>query len=113
MKQILRHIPVIATLIAASIVTATPAAAKPKGKKVDDFFRSSMSQSFRPSDRAAPQWAQQRISYSKAKSIARSRYPGAEVVDISLNGNTYRVRLVLQNRRIVDVLIDAQSGRIR
>jgi len=60
-----------------------------------------------------PLWAEKRISYSKAKSIARSRHPGAEVVDISLRGNTYRVRLVLKNRQIVDVLIDAVSGRIR
>ena len=97
---------------------AAPASAKPgqnKNKRMTyKIDQPMMAPSFLPSERTQlPRWAEQRISYSQAKSIARSRYPGAEIVDIALDGNNYRVRLVLQNRRIVDVLIDATSGRIR
>ncbi len=117
----LRHIIVPAIAILASAAMTVPAAAKPahakgKGKphKVEQPVSPMFAPSFLPQERTQlPKWADQRISYSKAKSIARSRYPGAEVVDIKLNGETYRVRMVLQNGRIVDVLIDAASGRIR
>ena len=73
-----------------------------------------ISQSILPGERnRLPQWAQQRISYSQAKSIALSQYPGAKYIDTRLNGNTYTVKLVLKNKQMVNVKIDAVTGRIR
>ncbi len=59
------------------------------------------------------QFAQKIISASKAKMIARSRVKGGEVVDVSLRGKTYRVRVIAKNGRVVDVLIDANTGRVK
>lgn len=56
---------------------------------------------------------QKKISASKAKKIARSQVRKGEVVDISLRKNTYKVRLIAKNGRVVDVLIDARTGRIK
>ncbi len=103
---------------------AMPAAAKPphaKGKaKGHDKAPLSYSQpyqlpqSYMPEERQSlPQWAQQQISYRQAKSIALSRYPGAQYIDTYLNGNTYTVILLLPNTKKVKVKIDATSGRIR
>ena len=73
-----------------------------------------MSQSYLPTERTTlPQWAQRKISASEAKSIALRRVPGAEVVDIVLQGNVYRVRLIRRDGRVVDVLVDAATGRVR
>ena len=57
--------------------------------------------------------AQKRISASQAKSIARKKVRGASVIDIALNGNTYKVRMQKKNGRVVDVYVDATSGRVR
>jgi len=57
--------------------------------------------------------AQKKISASKAKKIARGRVKGGEVVDISLKGSTYKVRVIAKNGNVVDVLIDANTGRVR
>ena len=67
---------------------------------------------------AAPQdtyelLAQNKISASQAKSIARSRVGGGEVVDISRKGDTYKVRVIAKNGRVVDVYIDANTGRVK
>jgi uncharacterized membrane protein YkoI len=59
------------------------------------------------------QFAQKKISASQAKSIARSRVPGGEIVDISLRNNTYRVRVIAKNGRVVDIYIDASTGRVK
>ena len=56
--------------------------------------------------------AQRQISASEAKRIALRRVPGGEVVDISRNGNVYRVRIVARSGRVVDVAVDASTGRI-
>lgn len=58
-------------------------------------------------------WAQTRISQAQAKAIARRQVPGATVQHIFLNGNTYRVRMLKRDGRVVDVLIDATTGRVR
>jgi len=97
---------------------AVPAAAKPpqgKGKAKRHFdLPPAFTQSYMPEERrAVPQWAQQRISYRQAKSIAMSKYPGAQYIDTYLNGNTYTVILLLPNTKKVKVKIDATSGRIR
>jgi len=57
--------------------------------------------------------AQRSISPAEAKSIARSRVPGGEVVDISRRGDTYRVRVIAKNGKVVDVYIDANTGRVK
>lgn len=65
------------------------------------------------SNRIIIRLAQKKISASKAKKIARSQVRKGEVVDISLRKNTYKVRLIAKNGRVVDVLIDARTGRIK
>ena len=52
------------------------------------------------------------ISASEAKSIALRHVKGSEFLDIKLiGGNTYRVR-VMQNGRRIDVLVNANTGRV-
>lgn len=57
--------------------------------------------------------AQNKISASRAKSIARRYVGGGEVVDISRTGSTYRVRVIAKDGRVVDVYIDAKTGRVK
>lgn len=59
------------------------------------------------------QYAQKKISPSQAKSIARNKVRGADVIDISFNGNVYKVRMQKKNGRVVDVYVDAATGRVR
>ncbi len=57
--------------------------------------------------------AQRSISPAEAKSIARQRVPGGEVVDIKRRGDTYSVRVIKKSGKVVDVLIDANTGRVK
>ncbi|MEP6342530.1 MAG: PepSY domain-containing protein [Maricaulaceae bacterium] len=57
--------------------------------------------------------AQKRISASQAKSIASKKVRNAQVLDVALNGNVYKVRMQKKNGRIVDVYVDATTGRVR
>ncbi len=57
--------------------------------------------------------AQRSITPAEAKSIARRQVPGGEVVDISRRGDTYRVRVIAKSGKVVDVLIDANTGRVK
>ena len=57
--------------------------------------------------------AQTSISPAEAKSIARKKVPGAEVVDIKRRGDTYSVRVIKESGKVVDVLIDANTGRVK
>ncbi len=112
----LKHISVISSVVLAAVLAATPAQADSGKKRKKDPFGafSGVSQSYMPTERTTlPQWAQRKISASEAKSIAMRRVPGAEVVDIVLNGGTYRVRLIRRDGRVVDVFIDAATGRVR
>lgn len=59
------------------------------------------------------QYAQNRISASKAKSIALKQVNGGEYVDLRLVGNTYIVRVRAPGGRIVDIRIDATTGRVK
>lgn len=65
------------------------------------------------SDAAPIYWAQRNVSASEAKRIALKRAGGGEVVDISRKANTYRVRVIRKDGRVVDVLIDARTGRVK
>lgn len=117
MKKPHRHITSVALTAIMSLMIALPAAAKPphvKGKAKGHYKMPSHAQSYMPSDRnQLPQWAQQKISYRQAKSIAMNRYPGAQYIDTYLNGNTYTVILIMPNTKKVKVKIDAVTGRIR
>ena len=57
-------------------------------------------------------YAQKAISASKAKAIAAKRVRGAKFVDISRSSGKYRVRMLRKDGRVVDVLIDAATGRV-
>ena len=57
--------------------------------------------------------AQRSISPAEAKSIARRRVPGGQVVDIKRRGDTYSVRVIKKSGKVVDVLIDANTGRVK
>ena len=58
-------------------------------------------------------FAQKKISASDAKSIARKRVRDAKVIDIAHNSGVYKVRMQKKNGRVVDVYIDATSGRVQ
>jgi len=101
-----RHITIAAAGVLAITFVASPATAKPA--KWPDM--PAMSQSLAPQIRNQTppnlgKWAQRRISASDAKAIARRRVPGAEVVDIALRENVWRVRLIRKDGRVVDVSI--------
>ena len=57
--------------------------------------------------------AQRSISPAEAKSIARKKVPNGEVVDIKRRGDTYSVRVIKKSGKVVDVLIDANTGRVK
>lgn len=58
-------------------------------------------------------FAQKQISPAKAKSIALSRIRGGEYVDLRKTGNFYIVRVRTRDGRIVDIKIDATTGRVK
>jgi uncharacterized membrane protein YkoI len=109
----------IATGLAAILLTGAmtmSATAKPAHWKKSPYnakINYAPSSSFAPSVNNMPRWAQRKISASEAKSIARKRAGGGEVVDISRNGDVYRVRVIRKDGRVVDVFIDATTGRVR
>lgn len=57
--------------------------------------------------------AQRSITPAEAKSIARKKVPGGKVVDIKRRGDTYSVRVIKKSGQVVDVLIDANTGRVK
>ena len=105
-----RYIALAAAAIIMAGASAVPASAKPGKWKKNPY---SAPASFAPTVNDVPRWAQRKISASEAKSIALRKAGGGEVVDISRNGNTYRVRVIRKDGRVVDVLIDATTGRVK
>ena len=67
----------------------------------------------KPSDADFTQVAQRQISASQAKSIAMSRVPGGQYIDLRKSGNTYIVRIRDRNGRVRDIRIDATTGRVK
>lgn len=115
-----RHIVLGLTALLLAGATAMPAHAKPVKSKKNPYAaqshfapHSAFRANFGPAVNDVPRWAQRKISASEAKSIAKRRAGGGEVVDISRNGNVYRVRVIRKDGRVVDVLIDATTGRVR
>lgn len=107
-----RIVHIIALAAAFSLTCGVMMAeATPRGK-APTFI--SLSSGFTPYDNVnISRWAQRKISASEAKSIAKRHAPGAEVVDIARSGNTYRVRLIRKDGRVVDLKVDATTGRVR
>ena len=105
-----RYIAIAAAALLMAGASAMPASAKPGKWKKNPYSAPS---SFALTVNDMPRWAQRKISASEAKSIAKRRAGGGEVVDISRNGNTYRVRVIRKDGRVVDVLIDATTGRVK
>lgn len=101
MKMLRKHIIGAAALIAAA--AAIPAHAAPS--PLNHVLSKSQSASY-------VQYAQNMISPSRAKAIAAQRVRGAKFVDISRSGSKYRVRMLRKDGRVVDVLIDAATGRV-
>lgn len=57
---------------------------------------------------------ERRISASQAKAAAQRSRPGSKFVNIQMSGkDAYRVRLQEKNGRIVDVYVDARTGRVK
>lgn len=122
MKNVTRHISALALSTLLSVTFAMTAYAKPphaKGKAKGLVNSPVFTQNYAPETRRpdmrnpAPRWAEQRISYSQAKSIAMNAYPGAQYLDAYLDGNVYTVVLRLPNTKKIKVKIDAVTGRIR
>ena len=57
--------------------------------------------------------AQSQISPAQAKSIALSRVKGGQYVDLRRSGNTYIVRVRAPGGRVVDIKVDATTGRVK
>jgi uncharacterized membrane protein YkoI len=122
MKRSFRHIylGISATLLALPAVNAMAAtqavndtelpkyeAISPKFAQISQFRGDNV-------DRFAQRKQDRRISASQAKSIAQRRVPGAKFVNVQMSGrDTYRVRLQQKNGRIVDVYVDARTGRVK
>lgn len=93
---------IIGLLALSSAFFAVPAMAAPQVETMAS----------QPVDAPYVQYAQSVISPSKAKSIAARAVPGAKFVDITRSGDQYRVRMLRKDGQVVDVLIDATTGRV-
>jgi uncharacterized membrane protein YkoI len=96
------------TFISAALLVAlmsTPAAAAIPQWGPSDTASQPSSQSW--------QVVQRQISAREAKAIALARVPGGEVVDIRRTSDAYRVRIIARDGRVVDIVVDAATGRIR
>ena len=58
-------------------------------------------------------FVQKTISPSEAKSIARKKVRDAKVIDLSSKKGAYKVRMQKKNGHVVDVYIDASTGRVQ
>lgn len=94
----------ISALLLAAFVSAPASAAIPQWAQPDAAAAAS-----------APslQLVQREISPREAKAIALSRVPGGEVVDIRRTSDAYRVRIIARDGRVIDIIVDAVTGRVR
>ncbi|MEL6687136.1 MAG: PepSY domain-containing protein [Pseudomonadota bacterium] len=86
-------------LLSAGTANAAPQWAKPDRAK--------------PASTASWHFVQRQITPQEARAIALSRVPGGEVVDIRRTSNAYRVRIIARNGQVIDIIVDATTGRIR
>ena len=116
MKTNIRHILLGGIITAAMAVTSTAQANVLENVESEASYSAPtalMNVSIPTTNQSVIKLAQNKISASKAKKIARSRVKGGEVVDISLKKSTYKVRVIAKNGKVVDVLIDANTGRVK
>lgn len=119
MRHILLGFIIAATVLPAGYAMATPAGnAQNMGLDMDYAVQNQMQwpQTDRRAERVQILYAQaqRKISASQAKSAAMRRVRGAKFVNVQLvNQSTYRVRLQQKNGRIVDVYVDAYTGRVK
>jgi uncharacterized membrane protein YkoI len=97
-----------ALFLSAATAMAAPQAPTHKAGQATQTYLQSAS-----ADAPYVLYAQNRISASKAKSIALKRVDGGEYVDLRLVGNTYIVRVRAPGGRIIDIRIDATTGRVK
>lgn len=108
-------------LVAASLIVVNAHAAQRADAHVSNDFSLRLDYTDAAVQRDHPRAAQyvqkqpqRRISASRAKSIALERVRGAKFIDVQLvSSDTYRVRLKQNNGRIIDVYVDAHTGRVR
>ena len=93
----------ISGLILAALLSAPASAAIPQWGQSATSASSS----------AAYQLVQREISPREAKAIALARVPGGEVLDIRRTSDAYRVRIIARDGRVVDIVVDAVTGRVR
>lgn len=105
-----RYIALAAAALLVVGAAAMPASAAP-GKWNENAL--SAPSIFAPIVNDVPRWAQRKISASEAKSIARKRAGGGEAIEVSPNGNTYRVRVISKGGKVVDILVDATTGKAK
>lgn len=101
----------IAFLAIALTVPALPVLAA--GDSAQMHFTESQRQAHPFSHYAQQRESRRPISASQAKSIAKSHLPGARFINVRRAGDTYIVRMQQKNGRILDVYIDARTGRVR
>jgi len=121
MKQRIRHIIIGISATLLALPAGTAMAAPKSAKKVDsgayEIVLPRYDQRSERRNQNFERFAQKqdrRISASQAKSAAQGRYPGSKFVNVQMSGrDTYRVRLQQKNGRIVDVYVDARTGRVK
>jgi uncharacterized membrane protein YkoI len=111
-----RHILGLGTLAALAVLAASPAAASQPNDSyaltAEPAYHMSAVNVLAATKRSEfIRFAQSAVSASEAKAIARRTVPGSVYVDMSRKGDVYKVR-VKKDGRIVDVLIDANTGRV-
>ena len=105
MKQL-----VLTLLAATTALAAVPAMAAPVLGDGPVAVRAALGDAEAPRVR----YAQARqISPAEAKRIALRQVRGGEVVDIRRSGDNYRVRVIARDGRVVDIVVDARTGRVR
>ena len=115
----IRHIAVILAASAACAVLPGMAAAQHTSAHGASLSRPVVQHTWSPlqsrvqTNVQSQRYAQNKISYAQAKAIAMRRHPGAKYVGMQLNGNTYSVRLQTSGGRVIDVSVDAVTGRVR
>ncbi|GLQ19656.1 PepSY domain-containing protein [Algimonas porphyrae] len=103
----MRHMLVISTALLSGFLATPALAAAPASLPISP---SVLAAETAPS---VEQVAQRQISAREARAIALARVPGGEVVDIRRTRDTYRVRIIARDGRVVDIVVDANTGRIR
>ena len=52
------------------------------------------------------------VSREQAASLAQQRYPG-KIIKVQVQQQNYRIRVLQADGRVVTVLVDSQTGRIK